>query len=323
VLSLDRVEKEETMKLGLALPHGRQGTTPDVIRELARTAEGLGYDSLWAIERDIFPARQGALTSTDRSARDAVRDPLTALAFAATGTDHVRIGLSVVNVPFHSPVALATSLSALDRLSNGRAQVGVGIGYSEPECRAVTSFLERKTPASEFMEVFESLWRGSDAGYQGDYFFIPKGVVIPEPVQAPSPPISLVAFAPAAVLPSATLVSGHVSAHPAMPQRSQMSEVLRGACAAASMCPAGAGLTVRARIIVTAEALGPERAMFHGSPSQVRSDIAQAGAQGVAELMFDPGDIEGDSDLAWTLASMRMVREMAGMATPRLLAASA
>lgn len=311
------------MKLGLVLPHAEPGISPEIIRNLAQRAERLGYHSLWAVESSIFPSQQSSTTVIDRSARDVVRDPLTALAFAASGTDRIRVGLSIVNVPFHSPVALATSLSALDRLSNGRVQVGVGVGYSESECQVVTSTLQSRTPTSEFVEAFETLWRGSDAGYQGTYFFIPKGATIPEPVQAPHPPISMVAFAPAAVLPSATLVNGRISAEPATLQRGQVTGLLNEITACASPCPYRESLAVRARLIITAEPLGPGRAMFHGSPSQVQADVALARSHGVTELMFDPGDIEGDADLTWALSTMRMVAEMVDVAAPQALVASA
>jgi hypothetical protein len=309
------------MKLGLALPYDDTGVSVGAIRRLSQEAESLDYDSVWALERDVFPSARPLPAVADASSRDVIRDPLSALAFAAAGTERINLGLGLLNVPFHSPVTLATNLASLNRLSNGRVQLGVGIGYSESECQAVTSTLERRTPASEFIEAFDSLWGGSTSGYQGHYFFIPKGVVTPGAGQYASPPVSLVAFAPAAVLPSMTLVSGSVEVEPKCPD----SEVLKGVAQCRTTRPIRAQVTplaVRARVIITAEPIGAGRAMFHGSPSQVKSDIAVAGAYGVNELLIDPGDMGGDADLMWTLAMMRMVRDLAPSTPDPVLVAS-
>jgi len=311
------------MKLGFALPYDEAGMPVETIRQLAQSAERLGYASVWALERDIFPSTATFQKEADASARDAVRDPLTALALAATATQQIGVGLGVVNVPFHSPVALATSLAALDRLSGGRVKLGAGIGYSESECRMVTTTLQSRTPVSEFVQAFESLWSGSDGGYQGDYYFIPKGAAIQQPVQRLAPPISLVAFAPAAVLPSTALVGGYVDTAPRTLERSEVAGILSGLSDGSSCCPLPSSITMRARVVVTAESLGTERAMFHGSPSQIRSDIEVARASGVGELMFDPGAVSGDADLVWTLSTMRMIAEMALVRGEEVLAASA
>lgn len=311
------------MKLGVALPYGDVGASVESIRTLAQTAEHLGYDSVWALQRDVFPDGRPTPASADARAVETVRDPLGALAFAATATERIGIGLSIVNAPFHSPVSLATSLAALDRLSNGRVELGIGVGFSESECVSVTTTLAANTPAAEFVRAFESLWSGSNSGYQGEYFYIPRGISIPAPVQSLSPRASLVAFAPAAVLPSSALVAGAVDIAPRSLQPGAVATVAQCMKMVPTPCPYDLPLAVRARVVITAEALGDGRPMFQGSVEQVRSDIALAQAYRVNELLFDPGDLDGDGDLAWVLSAMRRIRDMASGVDARSLVASA
>jgi alkanesulfonate monooxygenase SsuD/methylene tetrahydromethanopterin reductase-like flavin-dependent oxidoreductase (luciferase family) len=306
------------MKLGFTLPSTGPGADPAAIRQIARIAEAIGYDSIWAAERELFPdthpvscaALQHAVSFEELPSHD----PLRALADAAATTERVRIGVSVLNVPFHSPAMLARNLAALDARSNGRVQLGLGLGFSESECASVTSALDRNTPAAEFIQALHVLWTGAQDDFRGEYFYIPRASQIAQGARSGILPISLVAFAPAAVLPASTLISGKNTVVSASVARSQMRGLLREITDASARCPARMPLVVRADVQITASPLSEGRAVFHGSSAQVQSDIRVAYEQGVTELLFDINDAPEGQDLGRFQARMGQLYALAAEA---------
>jgi alkanesulfonate monooxygenase SsuD/methylene tetrahydromethanopterin reductase-like flavin-dependent oxidoreductase (luciferase family) len=63
-------------------------------------------------------------------------DPLDTLTFAAAHTSKIRLGTSVLDIPYYNPVTLARRLSTIDVLSKGRLNVGLGLGWSPDEMEA-------------------------------------------------------------------------------------------------------------------------------------------------------------------------------------------
>src|SRR3712207_9258802 len=105
---------EKKMRLGFMVPQFGAEAGPDALLEVARRAEELGYDSLWAIERLLYPTNPKAPypASADGSLPLVYRrslDPLATLAYLAAATSRVRIGTSIINLPYHNPVLLARS----------------------------------------------------------------------------------------------------------------------------------------------------------------------------------------------------------------------
>src|SRR3982751_813222 len=100
------------MKVGMSLPQlGPQASRENLIA-VARRAEELGYDSLWVLERLLWPlnpqepypaAPDGKLPE----AYQTVLDPIEALTFVAAHTTKARLGTSVIVLPYHTPIQLA------------------------------------------------------------------------------------------------------------------------------------------------------------------------------------------------------------------------
>src|SRR5438128_6403658 len=95
------------MKLGVSVGYWGLGLTAADQLDLARTAEQLGYDSLWAAE---------AYGS----------DAATVLAWLAAGTSTIKIGSAVLQIPGRSAAMTAMTAATLDRLSAGRFVLGLG-----------------------------------------------------------------------------------------------------------------------------------------------------------------------------------------------------
>src|SRR3989442_5177598 len=119
------------MRVGFALGNiGPIGTAENLVR-IAQRAEALAYDSLWTVERLLWPvAPQTPYAATaDGSLPEAykrVLDPLDALTFVAAHTKKIALGTSVLDIPYHNPVMLARRVTTLDVLSGGRVRLGLG-----------------------------------------------------------------------------------------------------------------------------------------------------------------------------------------------------
>ncbi|HVG20853.1 MAG TPA: LLM class flavin-dependent oxidoreductase, partial [Blastocatellia bacterium] len=100
------------MKTGMSLPQlGPQASRENLIK-VARRAEELGYDSLWVLERLLWPMnpQEPYPASPDGSLPDTykvVLDPLETLTFVAAHTERAQLGTSVLVLPYHTPIELA------------------------------------------------------------------------------------------------------------------------------------------------------------------------------------------------------------------------
>jgi probable F420-dependent oxidoreductase len=188
------------MKIGMSLPQlGPQASAENLIA-VARRAEELGYDSLWVLERLLWPLNpqepypaspDGSLPATYQN----VFDPIETLTFVAAHTSTIELGTSVLVLGYHTPIQLARRLATLDVLSKGRALVGVGVGWSRDEFEAAgTPFARRGARADEFLEAMIALWTKDPVAFDGDFYHIAESLVGPKPMRKPHPPIYVAGF---------------------------------------------------------------------------------------------------------------------------------
>ena len=120
------------MKIGFSLHNVGSIGTAEALTKVAQRAEDLGYSSLWTIERLLYPVKlqvpypgtpDGSLPEIYKQ----VLDPLDALTYVAAQTKKIRLGTSVLDMPYRNPVVLARRLTTIDVLSNGRLCVGLGL----------------------------------------------------------------------------------------------------------------------------------------------------------------------------------------------------
>jgi alkanesulfonate monooxygenase SsuD/methylene tetrahydromethanopterin reductase-like flavin-dependent oxidoreductase (luciferase family) len=152
-------------RLGLSLPQTRQFDIGRDVPDVARTAEEIGYESLWVFERALFPepATQGLYGVPNLPWPDLYRgvaEPLVTLTLAAAATQRARLGTSVLVAPLHGPFQLARTLGTLDAASGGRVVVGLGTGWSHDEYAAagVAPFEERGRVLDEVLDVCRAVW---------------------------------------------------------------------------------------------------------------------------------------------------------------------
>ena len=156
------------MKLGLFGINMGPSSRPESLIAVARAAEEAGFESLWAGEHVVLPDPQVA--PSPMAPQDPALDPLVALAWAAAHTSALRLATGIVILPQRNPVVLAKQVASLDVLSDGRLVLGVGVGYLEPEFRAIgADFEHRGAVTDEYLDSMEHLWYDAHPEFHGRF----------------------------------------------------------------------------------------------------------------------------------------------------------
>ena len=170
------------MKFGVWLPNCRHLATPDVIRTTAVRAEELGYDSVWVSDHVIVPNANVGNFGT------AIFDPFVTLAVAAGATSRVKLGTTVLIIPYRNAVVTAKMVSSLDALSGGRVILGIGAGWVAAESAMLgVPFAERGAMTDEHLRAMQELWTSAEPAFNGKYTQFGALKFEPKPVQQPVP----------------------------------------------------------------------------------------------------------------------------------------
>src|SRR5215468_6858950 len=172
------------MRLGLVHVNMGSMSRPDSLVAAARQAEAAGFDSVWAGEHIVLPDPQAP--PSPMKPDDPALDCLLALTWAAAHTTTVRLATGIVILPQRNPVVLAKQVASLDVLSGGRFTLGVGVGYLEPEFRAIgANFPDRGAVTDEYLEAMQSLWYDQHPEHHGRFVDFGGVDAHPRPVQEP------------------------------------------------------------------------------------------------------------------------------------------
>lgn len=124
---------------------------------LAPLAEQLGYDSWWAGEHVVLPSPQ--VPPSPARPETPMVDPLVHLPFVAALTKTMALATGIIIIPQRNPVVLAKQVASLDVMSGGRFWFGIGVGYLEPEFRAIGApFDDRGPRTDEYLDAMHALW---------------------------------------------------------------------------------------------------------------------------------------------------------------------
>jgi probable F420-dependent oxidoreductase len=275
------------MRIGFGLPVAGAWAHPETIAQFARRAEDLGYDSLWTFQRLLVPA-----DDEPAPVYRSVLDPLLSLSFAAAHTSRIRLGVSIINMPFVSPALLAKQAATLDLLSSGRLELGLGAGWSAVEFTASGAGTARRgARAEEYLAVLRTLWADEVSEYHGEFYEIPPSRMAPKPAQQPGPPVLLAGVVPAALRRAGRLASGWLSSSRTnLDKISEQAQIVRAAAGEAGRDPASVRVVcrgvVRAGELVNDAAQGG-RPRLAGSYDQIRADTGWLETQGVTEVFYD------------------------------------
>lgn len=178
-----------TLKLGLEVPYTEMHDRAGLIA-LAREAEALGYDSVWASELYSF-------------------DAFTTLTQLAGKTSHIRLGTNIANIYARTPAMLGSTAASLDQLSGGRFILGIGV--SGPQVIEGWHGVPYERPVArtrETIEIVRKVLSGERVVHEGSVFSLTKGLKLINPPLRADLPIYVAALGPRNVEMTAELADG-------------------------------------------------------------------------------------------------------------------
>jgi len=192
------------MRIGFSLLNNWGIEDAQALVGLACRAEELGVDSVW-VHDHVFNVGH----VLDRIGGKPYYEPLTLLSFVAARTTRVRLGTSVLVLPYHNPIRLAKTAATLDVVSGGRLILGVGVGLIEQEMLAMGSpFAERGALTDGAIAVMRALWSQDEPRFDGTYHRFAGMKFSPKPLQKPSIPVVIGGVSRAAIRRAARLGDG-------------------------------------------------------------------------------------------------------------------
>jgi probable F420-dependent oxidoreductase len=283
--------------------------TPEAIVAAAVTAEELGFDA-------VFVNDHIAVDGSPRSAPwTNTFDPLVALSFAAAHTREIRVGISVLIVPYRNPIATAKALATLDRMSGGRLIAGAGVGWNEAEFAALSvPFGERGARTTEYLRIWLACWKPGPVSFAGRFFAFSDMHVSPKPLQQPHPPLWIGGLSDAALRRAARFAAVWQPTPTPLAELVERRAALRAACDRIGRDqPPEIRMSMRVEfspITGRTPPAGSIRPVGHGTPGEVAGDLAryrEAAGLGAFQINF-----QGLRDLGQLQESMEcFMREVA------------
>jgi probable F420-dependent oxidoreductase len=177
--------------LGFSSMNNPVDLPPDV---LARELAARGFESFWVGEHPQIPVARTTPYPAGGEMPDQYRcmmDPFLSLLLAATANDDLVVGTSVALPLEHDVFDLAKKVTTLDRLSGGRFQFGVGVGWNVEELanhRAVR-WPRRYRALAECVGALRALWCDNESEFHGEFYDFDPVWSLPKPLQSPHPPV--------------------------------------------------------------------------------------------------------------------------------------
>jgi probable F420-dependent oxidoreductase len=190
------------------------------LAEVAELAERNGIHQLWYPEHPVYFPEYGTdkypyVEGESVSSRTGVIDAFAALAYVAARTSRIRLGTFVTVIAERHPLLTARAVAAVDVLSDGRFDLGVGVGWSTQEYEAFgVPFGRRGARTDEYIRVLKLLWQSPEfPGFDGEFVTIPRLRLFPSPAQQPHPPILIGGNSQASVARIVAGANGWVGLH--------------------------------------------------------------------------------------------------------------
>src|SRR6202034_1581145 len=178
------------MRLDLHVPRltwpGGPASIGPPLTSLHQTAEGLGVHTLsvmdhWFQMDMLWPAEEPML------------EGYTTLGFVAAKTETLRVRLLVGGVTYRHPGLLAKTITTLDVLSGGRAELGLGAAWYEREHRGLgvpfPPISERFERLEEALQICQQMWSDDNGPYEGTHYQLAETLCSPPPLSSPRPRI--------------------------------------------------------------------------------------------------------------------------------------
>jgi probable F420-dependent oxidoreductase len=273
------------VRFGLNLLNFGAGATPDSVDAWGRLAEEAGFSFLTisdhvAITEDVYAEYETPFY-----------DPLITLGYLAAATQRVRLGTSVLVIPYRHPLLIARSAANIDQLSRGRLFLGVGTGWAREEFKALgLDFGGRGKITDEYLDVIRSALSNELISHRGDFASFLDVHTGPPPASSDGIPIWVGGESEAAM--RRTVLRGDVW-HPLRPAHGWLESIGLPSLDRIAEDNGRRMPPVVPRILleIHSSPLPDEsRELGRGSLGQIRSDLDQLSKLGVEEVLLDTYD---------------------------------
>ncbi len=279
---------------------GQDGLNWPRWKALADAAEGLGLAGLY---------RSDHFTNPDGPAKDAL-EMWVSFAYLASATERIEFGPMVSPVSFRNPVVSAWSAAAVDDLSGGRFQMGLGAGWQEREHRSfgfdLLELRERFARFEEGVQVVKHLLQSDEpVAFDGAFYHLEDAVLLPRPTRAGGPPIVIGGNGEKRTMPLAARYADEWNAVFVTPERfTALSQHLDNLLAVEGRTPDSMRKTLMHRVTLGATDLDvarktegmdvaslKERGALIGTPNEVAEGLLAFDAVGVDRIMAQLADM--------------------------------
>ena len=283
------------MRFGVILPNLGALASPEALITLAQRAEVLGFDGLFLSDhltlptdlRSRYPYRSDG--AFPLQPHHNILEPVTTLAYLAAVTSRVRLGLSVLVLPYRHPVLNAKMLTTLDLFSGGRLIVGAGVGWMEGEFQVLgADYHHRGKVTDEHIQVLKTLWTQANPEFTGRHFQVAGITMYPKAAQRPHPPIWTGGISPQALRRAAYLADGWHGVRMTPEEVASTCQQLRRLRQQVGADFQRFEVSLRAGLDLTATAQLGQRLPLRGSPEQVAEDVVRYQEGGLTYLVVEP-----------------------------------
>jgi probable F420-dependent oxidoreductase len=304
------------VEFGFSLPGRGPLATPDTVLRMATKADALRYDSVFVTDHVVLPASMARsvypYATTGQLAGGAAQDylePFALLGWLAHATKRIRLGTSVLVVPYRNPLVTAKMLATLDRLSRGRMILGAGVGWLREEFEALAAppFEARGAVTDEYLRLMRLTWTSDPVRFEGTYYRVSAVHALPKPAQTAGIPIWIGGHTDAALKRAGTLGDGWHPIGLRAPallypdEYAAKAKQVHAWAQRAGRDPKAVTLTFRCPMEVRSKrqkAAAGDRPLFQGTADEVAGDIRTYAALGVSHFVFDPTHQEAGQVLA-------------------------
>ncbi|HST80722.1 MAG TPA: LLM class flavin-dependent oxidoreductase [Kineosporiaceae bacterium] len=176
-------------RIGVQLPEIERPVGWPELLSMARTAEAVGFDSLWVGDHLLYELPDGETRGP--------WEAWTSLAALAAATERVELGPLVASTSFHAPAMLAKMAATVDAISGGRLIVGLGAGWNEREYQAFGfPYDNRVSRFEEAFTIIRTLLREHRIDFTGSYYQVADCTLDPAPSRPGGPPLMLGSIGP-------------------------------------------------------------------------------------------------------------------------------
>jgi probable F420-dependent oxidoreductase len=285
------------VRVGVSLPNVGLDHGKEMVLPVAEAADRLGFDSVWAAHHVTLPYERESKYPYGHSGTEVAMspgmqwlDPLVTLSLVAAVTDRVRLGTSVLVLPYRNPVNLAAEAAALDVLSDGRFVLGVGAGWMREEFGALgIDPAERGARTDEHIEVLRALWTQDPASFSGRFTSFDGIVLATTPRTEGGPPVWVGGNTDVALRRAVRLGDGWHGFEVYPEDMPDVRERLARAAGEAGRDPGDLALSVVRGLIPPGreeESFIPERRMLGGSADQIVAELGRYAEHGVEDVVI-------------------------------------